>query len=55
MTRNRHDERRIQSRCFPYILLTNNHVIYLLQLGVNEHKHFFHRQETAFVLIACAI
>ena len=29
------------SRIFPCILLTRNHMIFLLQFGINKHKFFF--------------
>ena len=38
------------SRIFPCILLTGNHMIFLMQFGINKHLLIFQRPQTALTL-----
>ena len=43
------------SRIFPCILLTGNHMIFLVQFGTNKHLLIFQRPQIALALRARAI
>ena len=43
------------SRIFPCILLTRNHMIFLVQFGTNKHLLIFQRPQIALALRARAI
>ena len=43
------------SRIFPCILLTRNHMIFLVQFGINKHLLIFQRPQIALALRARGI
>ena len=43
------------SRIFPCILLTRNHMIFLVQFGINKHLLIFSKPQIALALRARAI